>query len=491
MGTSRAAVLALDIGTSSARAGLYDLDARPLTGRAAHTSYSPGLTVGGGAEFDARWLLDQVIRVVDDVMSQSPDEVAVVAASTFWHSLLGLGEDGQPLTPLYLWLDARSRSEAASLRQHLDERAIHARTGCVLHWSYWPAKLRWLRRADADVFHGVARWVSFGEFLLEQLTGAWRISVSMASATGLLDQHTCDWDAELLDACGVRREQLGRSAPLRDGVRLRSEFAQRWPGLSGAACLPAVGDGACSSIGAGCATPAHFALMIGTSGAERVVFRPADGFGIPWGVWCYRVDEQRAVMGGAFNDGGSLFDWLHGAIRLPDLQMAERAVAELEPDAHGLTVLPFWGGERSTGWADDARGAIVGLRLHTRPVEVLRASMEAIALRFAEVDRRLLKAIPSRGEVVGTGGALLHSPAWLQIIADVLGRPVLASSELEASSRGAALLGLEATGLLRQPIESLRPDVERRFEPIAAHTERYRVAVERQRRLYDALIAHD
>jgi gluconokinase len=253
--------------------------------------------------------------------------------------------------------------------------------------------------------------------------------------------------------------------------------------------LAAVGDGACSNLGAGCSTPDNIALMIGTSGAERVVSSPSSAFQVPWGTWCYRVDERRTVLGGALNDGGSLFDWLRTTLRLPSLQAAEADVAALEPDRHGLTVLPFWGGERSPGWADDARGAIVGLRLHTTQVDILRACMEAVALRFGELDRALLEAMPHAGGLVGTGGALLHSPAWMQMVADVLGRPVSASAEAEASSRGAALLALETLGLLERPLDSLQPAVRRRFEPIATHTERYRAAAERQRHLYDALVS--
>src|SRR5438132_156201 len=129
-----------------------------------------------------------------------------------------------------------------------------------------------------------------------------------------------------------------------------------------------------------------------------------------------------------------------------------------------------------------------GLRRHSQPVEIQRACMEAVALRFGEVDRVLLQAMPNAREVVATGGALLHSPTWMQILADVLDRPVLASAESEASSRGASLLALETLGLLDLPMEELQPDVTRRFEPLPEHTRRYRAAAERQRHLYDALV---
>ena len=477
-------VLALDVGTSSCRASLYDLMARPVEGAAAQITYAPHVTAEGGAELDPNVLFEQVCATIGRVLADKQPRVVAVGTSTFWHSLVGVDASGQPLTPVYLWLDARSRGEVPSLRRVLEERAVHARTGCVLHWSYWPAKLSWLRRTQPEVFDKVHRWVSFGELLLERLTGQAQVSTSMASGTGLLDIHRGVWDAEVLEALAIEPQRLGQIARLNETATTR-----RWSALAGVPWLPAVGDGACSNLGAGCANADRFAVMIGTSGAERVVWSPAGPFQVPWGTWCYRIDERRLVLGGALNDGGSLFDWLRSTLRLPEVSVAEAAIAALEPDGHGLTVLPFWGGERSPGWADDARGAIVGLRLHTEPFEILRACMEAVALRFGEIDHMLSQAMPNAREVVATGGALLHSPTWMQILADVLERPVLASAEPQASGRGAALLALETLGLLDVPLEEWRPEVARRFEPVAEHSRRYRAAAERQRRLYDALVA--
>jgi gluconokinase len=486
-----AAILALDIGTSSCRASLYSAaDGQALRGRRAHVAYAPTTTADGGAELDAEVLFEQVCACIDRVLGQARrPPVAGVATSTFWHSLLGLDQRGRPLTPVYLWLDARSHQAAAELRRRLDQRAVHARTGCVLHWSYWPAKLTWLSRTQPDLARGVARWVSFGEFLLERLTGQRGVSVSMASGTGLLNQHTCGWDDELLGVLPVDASQLNPLIPLRQTVEAEVKLKNRWPALEGVPWLAAVGDGACSNLGAGCTTDAWFALMIGTSAAERAVSQPSGAFDIPWGAWCYRVDERRVVLGGAMNDGGNLLDWLRRDLRLPPPERLDAELAAVGPDSHGLTLLPFWGGERSTGWADDARGALVGLRLHTRPIDIARAALEGVALRFAALDARLRQAMPAaRGELVATGGALLHSPAWLQIMADALGRRVRVSAELEASSRGASLLAAETLGLLAQPLDRLEPAVGQVVEPVAEHTRRYRAAAERQRRLYDLLI---
>jgi gluconokinase len=227
----------------------------------------------------------------------------------------------------------------------------------------------------------------------------------------------------------------------------------RDPKLRGVRVLPAVGDGACSNLGAGCATPDRFALMVGTSGAERVVWAP-ERLQIPRGTWCYRVDERRVVLGGALNDGGSLFDWLRRALRLPALATYLGWVHA----HHGLS-----GAWRRAAAGRSRPGPVVGLRLHTRPIDVLRAALEAIALRFGALDRALVEAMPNAGEVVATGAALLHSPAWMQIMADVLGRPVLASAELQGSSRGVALLALETLGWLDRPLAEHLPDVTERY----------------------------
>src|SRR5260370_3276470 len=329
-------------------------------------------------------IIEQSISAWERDLSDAPARIRAVGTSTFWHSLLGLDAAGQPVTPVYLWLDSRAREQVAALRQRLDERAIHARTGCVWHWTYWPAKLNWLRATQPDLFRQAARWVSFGEFMVERLTGQRGTSLSMASGMGLLNVHSCAWDPEMLEVVGLDPDTLG---PLVDLQPIGT--ATRWQPLAGVPWLPALGDGACSNIGAGCVTPEHFALMVGTSGAERAVWSPRGEFEIPWGAWCYRVDARRAVVGGALNDGGTLLDWLRASLRLPDLELIEAEVAASAADAHGLTVLPFWAGERNPGWADNARGAIVGMRLATRPVDIMRAALEALALRFAEIDRIL------------------------------------------------------------------------------------------------------
>jgi gluconokinase len=431
-------VLAVDVGTSSVRARAYDERARFVDGTEAQARCAP---VGG--EIDADGLADAARAAAEKARAAAGD-VETVATSCFWHSLLPLDAAGRPLRPLLTWQDVRAAPEAEELARELDPAAVHARTGCVLHPSYWPAKLLWLRRHEPELSRAAARFVSFSDYL----AGKPRTSISMASGTGLLDVNRCAWDDELLEAVGVSASQL--------------------PELDADAVV--LGDGAASNLGAGCDTRERAALMIGTSGAYRVLFEAAESVARD-GLFLYRADGRRFVIGGALSDGGNLWAWLEKTLRLGELA----DVAERAPGAGGVTFLALLGGERSPGWNAGARGAISGLRFDVEPADLVQAALEGVACRFAEI----ADLLPGVREVVATGGALRENRGWAQIVADVLERPLAVSGVDEASARGAAVFALERLGA--QPDEA---PLEGVVEPRPERAQAYRELRERQRELY-------
>ncbi|PYM44813.1 MAG: carbohydrate kinase [Candidatus Rokuibacteriota bacterium] len=473
-------VIALDVGTSSTRASLYDAAGRPVPGRFRQIPYEPTVTRDGGVEHDAARLLEAVAACLDGVLAGHKSPVRAVGVTTFWHGLLGFDSRGRPATPIYMWADTRSVPEAQLLRAALDDGAVHARTGCHLHASYWPAKLRWLNRERPAEVRRVARWGSFGEHLELELFGEAATSVSMASATGLLDQASARWDREALAAGEI---DDGRLFPLRDWAEARrgprAPWAMRWPALRGADWFPAVGDGAASNVGSDCTDPSRIALNVGTSAALRVVTTaPLEP---PRGLWRYRLDRRRALLGGATSEGGNVYAWCRQMLKLPSDDEVEAALAALPAAGHGLTVLPHWAGERAPGWRGDRLGAIVGLRLDTTALEITRAALEAVALRLALVYDLLAPCAGPAHTIVASGGALARSRVWTQIIADALGQPIRWSPESEATSRGAALLALEALGVLPD-LATTRQELGETFVPDRARHARYRDALERQRR---------
>jgi len=488
-------VLALDIGSSSTRAALFDAHGRRLAGTLHQVPYRLDTTPDGGATLDPTRLVDAVAATIDGALAAAPDaSVQAVGVSTFWHSLMGVDRDGRARTPVYTWADTRAAGAAAHLRQTLDGEGHHRRTGTVLHSSYPLAKLVWLQRAMPELAAGVHRWLSFGEYLFLTLLGEATCSISMASGTGLFDQARLTWDPDALDAAGITSDDL---SPISDEpvVGLRPTFAARWPGLARAAWFPALGDGACSNLGSGAIGRGRLAITIGTTAALRLLWA-GDPVPPPPGLWLYRLDARHVLLGGALSEGGNLHDWVCTRFRLPDPPERDAALAAMPPDSHGLTWLPLLAGERSPGWEPHARGALAGLTLDTDPVAVLRAAMEAVAYRVALVARLLDAAAPGERTIIASGSALLRNPIWLQILSDVLGRPLLAGAAPEASLTGAALMALarlprEVGGQpdLLDRIAAGPVPAAARYNPDPDRHHTYQSAIARQERLYRRLIA--
>ena len=481
------AVLTVDIGSSSVRAAVVDGEGRTLPGSASSAEHSLRHSPDGGAELDPVEVLGRVEQVVEGTLASARAErvpIEAVAMDTLWHSVCGVDAAGRPTFPLLTWAERRPAAAAAALRATLDEPAVHARTGARLHPGYWPAKLRWLAEARPEQLAATRALLGPGEYVHTALFGEASTSLSMASGTGLLDGAGQRWDAELLGVLPVRPGQLPAvsDAPARG---LRPPYARRWPELRDVPWYPAIGDGAASNLGCGCVDDSRLAVMVGTSGALRVV-REQDVPGLPLGLWRYRVDGRRRVVGGALSDGGNLVAWLRRVTALPDAEEVERALAARAPGAHGLTVLPLLAGERSPGWADRATGAITGLTHSTTPLDLLQAALEAVALRFALVAGILHAALPRDRQVVATGAALERSPGWRRVLADALGVPVALSAASEASARGVALLTLERLGAI--PELAARPaPLGQVTEPDPGRHDRYRELLEEQVRLYEAL----
>ncbi len=475
-------IVSVDVGTSSLRVLVFDEQVRLLPNLGAQVSYEPQATPDGGAFLDADWLLHQTVEAMSKVVEQlgeAAHRIAAIAMCTVWHSVLGVDRNGDAITPFLLWADSRSVKEVNELKQAMDERVYHSRTGCFWHTNFLPAKLLWFRKAFPEVFHRVHRWLSFGEYLHWKLLGVAACSISMASGTGLFNHTANDWDEEVLRLIGVSKEQF---SPLTDFAPLepkRPSLLIPRPLLQ-ALWFPSLGDGACSNIGSGAVTSDTAALMVGTTSVMRVMTTEAN-IAPPFGLWHYRADKKRHLVGGAQSNGGVVFQWLAETLRLPDAW--EQQLAAMDPDEHGLTVLPFLLGERAPEWDATVPGALIGLRLHHTPLHLLRAFMEAVALRMALIHELVKQAAPQVQRIVATGGALVRSRIWTQMFADALGQPITLCLEPEASARGAALMALEAMGILPDLTEA-PPKFGETFEPNSEHHRRYRLALERQRRLY-------
>ncbi len=491
-------VLALDIGTSSIKSMVFDAQGRAVAGVDARQDHTIETSLEGAFEVDADVLLENAWQCIDALLDRAGSlagEIRAVCGCTFVSNVMGIDSSGRAVTPLVLYADTRAAPEAEELRATLDEEYFHQRTGTRFHSSYLPARFLWWQKAKPEEFARVRRWISIGEYLLMRLFGQDQqiaASYSVASWTGLLNRVRLDWDDELLQHLPVRREQLPSLVDASHAWRgLAKNFAARWPALSEAAWFPAIGDGAAANMGSGCATPARVAISMGTSSAVRTVVTQPD-LPLPPGLWCYRIDRRRSLLGGAMTEGGSVYAWLRKTLRLDGIDDLEKALAQMTAAGSGLVFLPLISGERSPGWVSDARGVISGLSIATTPLDLLRAGLEGVACRIAQVYELLRSALPGAplpGEpkIIASGGAIQGSPAWQQILADALNNPVFLSQVPETSARGAVLLALEALGEIKDAASL--PDFSAiSAQPDAKNHERYQKVIDQQQEIYKKLI---
>jgi gluconokinase len=486
-------VLAVDVGSSSVRALLFDARGLQIRQSEHQIPHRVHTTAAGASEADPSNLFEITAECIDRSLELAGDrqgDIGAVATTSFWHSLMGLDATGSPTTPVYMWSDTRSGDDVDALRERLGASAMHQATGCRFHSSYWPAKLMWLRRTQPVVVAATRTWCSFTDYIDWRLHRCLQTSISMASGTGLLNIDTSRWHSPVLEAVGIAEDDLPALVD-RDATMppLTAAWSSRWPALARVPWYPAIGDGAAANLGTGAVGNDRIAITIGTSGAMRVITQDASTpeATLSDRIWSYRLDRHYRVTGGALSNGGNVTGWLARNFSGGDFDVLTEEASGVPPDGHGLTILPLLAGERSPSWNDDATGVLAGVTLATRPGHIYRAVLEATAYRFAAIHEALVPLVEQEHDIFVNGAAALKSPLWLQIISDTLGRPVSAlDAEAEASARGVAIAALESIGA----IDTVRPEtpaVDHTYYPDHETTATYRDGWTRQSRLEQAM----
>lgn len=474
-------VLALDIGSTATRGGVHDASGRRVDGLQHKVPHAFTVAPDGTSVIDPDQVTAEVEQVLDAVTNDPRlgTRIAGVAMDTFAASLVAVDAAGRALTPCLTYADSRSADALTALRAELDEHAVQQRTGTRLHTSYHAPRLRWLAAAQPQVVARAAAWWSLGEYVFNRLIGQPLAGTSTVAWTGLLDRRTGQFDGELLAAAGVGPELF--SPPLDGTEPALAPAPERWPALARAAWFPVITDGFASNIGAGATDATVLAAATATSGALRVLTDgPADP--LPFGLWNYRVDAGRTLLGGAINDVGRAVSWAQNTLRLsPELA----AVLTAPPSETTPLVLPYFTGERAPGWVGGARAVLGEVSAASDADTVFRGIVEGVAMTYARVADELRPATPRVVEVAAAGRVSNDQPEWLQILADVLGQPVTHVTRRRATQRGTALLALDV----------LAPDVPRAlratgatYEPRPGHVEHYAERRARFAEVYDALV---
>ena len=489
-------ILAVDIGSSAVKAGLYDAEASALLHTQASIQHQQRTAADGTHEEDATTIQHATEAAIDRALQlagEDADHIAAVGFDAMASTILGVDNRHNPITPVFTYADTRSAQDVDNLQSNIDVDDAYQRTGVMQHTSYVPGRVLWFRRTEPETAERIARWTDITTFLFTRWFGSTNIptSYSVSAWSGLLNRHSLDWDTKLLDAIDLKASNLPPLAPYNQPqTGLCPVYTLRWPQLAEVPFFLAVGDGAAVNIGSGCTDRRNVALTVGTTGAMRlVVDHPGDNPppSVPKGLWGYILRGDRTLLGGAFSEGGNVVEWAVNNLNLPPLEKLNENLADATPDGHGLTVLPFIAGERAVGWSTNASGVFNGVRVSTSGLEILQALMESVAYRFSLVADLLQDEMTKDRVFIAGGGAMTNSPWWLQTISDVLQGEVHVPAEEQATSRGAAILALNAIGEWKS-LADLMPEIANVHYPREEFRKTYRAAIDRQADLYSAVI---
>jgi gluconokinase len=474
--------IGIDLGTGTCKSVVVDAGGRVL-----------GLGIGlyGGADPESKWqeqdpqhlvgAATTSVRTALDVSAVDSKGCAGISMGGALHSLLALDSHGAPLTGVITWADGRGLQQAGVVRDSSNGARLYSETGCPVHGMYPLYKIMWLREKRPEIFRETRHYVSAKEYVLSQLTGQFAVDYSLASGSGLLNVRKLRWSGLALDLAGVREEQLSPLVPPAEPLgRLKPEYAYQLGIPESTPVFIGSSDAVNSSLGAGAVSSRQATCMVGTSGALRVISgKPIlDEKGRSW---CYAIDENHWLVGGAINNGGIALSWLKDSLnrafvpsprefRFEDiLDLASRAPA----GAGGVVCLPFLAGERSPNWNLNARAVFFGLTLKHDLRHLARAILEGIAFRFKSVQDMLAGVGLDIREIVASGG-FTKSELWIQIVTDALNREITVPLWGETSALGAAFWAMLGAGRLGR-IEAAGDLVERGkiYRPMAANAALY------------------
>lgn len=478
-------VVGIDIGSGGTRAAVYDVSGREvdkLTHKESHE-----FTVGddGASTIDADQVVEEIRTALGAVLGgELPGTVRGIGFDTFASSLVAVDAAGDAITPCITYADTRCHAQVTALSSRLDIDDLHERTGARLHSSYTAPRLAWLREAHPEVFARTERFMALGEYVAFRLLGTAALGTASAAWSGMIDRRTGEYVPEVLEAIGVQASALGEALDPDDALPVAgTPLAEEFPQLTDAVWLPVIGDGLAANLGIGALGAGTWGISTATSGAIRQLL-DTEISSLPSGLWAYRVDQRRTLVGSAMSDCGRVLDWARFQLGIPeDISETDTDSLFSAPPSSGTPlVIPFFSGERGTKWRGSSRALFAGVGASTTAEDLLRGAMEGVALSFLRIADQMREAGGDPERIVLSGGMTEAIPAWLHLLADALGAPIDHVAVSRSTMRGSAVMALEQASPETAVAEA---PVLRRVEPVAENAAYYRERLERFEKLAD------
>ena len=471
-------ILALDQGTTSSRAILFDREGR-IRG-AAQQEYPQHFPQPGWVEHDPRDIWNSQLKVAREVLRASHVTHAQVAAIGIANqretTVVWDRKTGEPVANAIVWQDRRTAGECDRLRSEGMAERIGQRTGLELDAYFSASKLAWLLEHVPGVRGRAERGeLAFGtvdSWLVFKLCGRHVTDVSNASRTMLFNIHEMRWDQELLDLFGIPAAMLPEvvESACVVGAAARECLGGPIP-IAGIA-----GDQQAATFGQACHSPGMVKNTYGTgcfmlmhAGQRPAVSQNRLLSTVGWSVGG-RTDY---LIEGSVFMGGATVQWLRDGLGIIRESHEVEALAASVPDNGGVFLVPAFAGLGAPHWDPYARGTLVGMTRGTNKGHIARAAVEAIAYQSAELLEAMCKdaSVPV-AEVRADGGAA-RNDLLMQFQADLLGVPVVRPKVTETTALGAAYLAGLAVGFWESQEEiAAQWQAERRFEPTIGEDER-------------------
>jgi sugar (pentulose or hexulose) kinase len=434
----------LDIGTSSAKAVLYQEDGRRLSSCSA--GYEVAYPEIGWAEQAPTDWWKAVQTISQEVMKSSGgSQVRAVCVSGQAPSCVPVDRQGNPIRPAILWLDRRAAVQVSWLGDRLGYEKAERISGNILDSYYGGLKWLWFRMNEPDLYRQTWKILQASSYVTLKLTGEAVVDHSQAGlCSPAYNLHRRKWDEE---ACEVMGLEVSKLPVIRDSwevvgqVTTRSAAATHLP--EGTPVICGGGDYACACLGAGVMKRGTAAMMLGTAGnllvpaPERTDVRVFN---------TVHVTGERLSLGGVMAGGAvHWFVEMLGDERPELLSVLEEEANQVPPGADGLIFLPYLMGERTPIWDPYARGVFMGLSSRHRRGHLYRAVLEGVALAFQQMAEIFTEMGSPIHEIVAINGGA-NSPLWRQIFADVLGVPIRWRPNSGGTALGAAFLAALGAG---------------------------------------------
>ncbi|MHA1189414.1 MAG: xylulokinase [Alphaproteobacteria bacterium] len=478
--------LGIDIGTSSVKAMLID-DTQATIGSAAAPLDVARPHPGWSEQNPDDWWTATQAAVTELKRDHGSSLAAVrgIGLSGHMHGATLLDASDKPLRPCILWNDTRSAEQRVSLEAA--EPRFRTLGGNIVMPGFTAPKLQWVRETEPKIFDKVAKVLLPKDYVRLKLVGDHVSDMSDSAGTLWMDVGARRWAAPLLAATGLGEEHMPR---LVEGTEssgtLRAEIAAEWCMAKPPVVAGGGGDNAASACGTGIVSPGSAFASLGTSGvlfASNDRFSPNTDNAVH--AFCHAVPDTWHQMGVILSATDSL-NWLSGVLKTPPEELAALLDGQtLAPSP--LLFLPYLGGERTPHNDAAIRGAIIGIAHETDATTLTQTVMEGVAFAFGDCLDALSQAGTRVDSAIALGGGS-NSPAWVQILANVLAVPLHLPADGDfGAAFGAARLGLIAAENADPTAICTPPAIQSTVEPDPSTLAAYAEARARYKTLYPAL----